>query len=133
MTFPVDQQPPDHVWYTLEKALELLAVLADAVDASPTLVTSPWSSPWKPRYVTSAVDLRSTTPTEAPMPAEALRAPEAARRLAMPTRELLRLIYDRSIRYVMIDGIAHVPDDAIHEYRSRAASRQSIETSPDGS
>lgn len=51
------------------------------------------------------------------MSAEALRATEAARRLSMPTKELLRLIHDRKIRYVMVDGIAHVPEDAIEEYR----------------
>lgn len=56
------------------------------------------------------------------MPADPVRATEAARRLDMPTKELLRLIHDRKIRYVMIDGIAHVPADAIDEYRSSAAS-----------
>src|SRR3546814_19804032 len=35
----------------------------------------------------------------------------------MTTSELLRLIHDRQIRYVMVDGIAHVPDDAIVEYQ----------------
>ena len=55
------------------------------------------------------------------MPAEVLRASEAARRLAIPTKELLRLIRDRRIRYVMIDGIAHVPADAVEEYRARAS------------
>jgi excisionase family DNA binding protein len=54
------------------------------------------------------------------MPAEALRATEAARRLEMSTKELLRLIYDRKIRYVMVEGIAHVPEDAVEEYRSQA-------------
>lgn len=33
MTFPGDQEPPRHVWYSLEEALELLAVLEDAADA----------------------------------------------------------------------------------------------------
>ena len=56
------------------------------------------------------------------MTAESLRASEAARRLDLPTKELLRLIHDRKIRYVMVDGIAHVPEDAIDEYRSRVAS-----------
>jgi excisionase family DNA binding protein len=56
------------------------------------------------------------------MPTEPLRASEAARRLDLPTKELLRLIHERKIRYVMVDGIAHVPEDAIDEYRSRAAS-----------
>src|SRR3546814_11049096 len=52
-----------------------------------------------------------------PMSPEPLRATVAARRLGMPTSELLRLIHDRQIRYVMVDGIAHVPDDAIVEYQ----------------
>ena len=53
------------------------------------------------------------------MPDIALRATEAARRLQMPTKELLRLVQTKQIRYVMIDGIAHVPADAVEEYRSR--------------
>jgi hypothetical protein len=53
------------------------------------------------------------------MPAETLRATEAARRPGISTRELVQLIYDRKIRYVMVDGIAHLPDDAVEEYRSR--------------
>lgn len=56
------------------------------------------------------------------MPAEPLRATTAARRLGLPTSELLRLIHDRQIRYVMVDGIAHVPEDAIAEYEAQAAS-----------
>jgi excisionase family DNA binding protein len=55
------------------------------------------------------------------MDAEPLRATEAARRLGIPTRELLRLVYEQRIRYVMVDGIAHVPEDAIDEYRARAS------------
>ena len=49
-----------------------------------------------------------------------LRAAQAARRLGIPTKELLRLVYERKIRYVMVDGIAHVPIDAVEEYRSKA-------------
>ena len=56
------------------------------------------------------------------MSTEPLRATEAARRLDMPTKDLLRLIVDREIRYVMVEGIAHVPEDAIEEYRARSAS-----------
>ena len=54
------------------------------------------------------------------MPAEPLRASEAARRLDILTKDLLRLVYERRIRYVMVDGIAHVPLDALEEYRSTA-------------
>jgi hypothetical protein len=39
------------------------------------------------------------------MAAELLRASEAARRLGVP----------------MVDGIAHVPDDAFEEYRAKAS------------
>jgi excisionase family DNA binding protein len=55
------------------------------------------------------------------MAAELLRASEAARRLGVPTKEVLRLVRDRQIRYVMVDGIAHVPDDAFEEYRAKAS------------
>lgn len=33
MTFPSGQEPPRHVWYSLEAALELLGALEDARDA----------------------------------------------------------------------------------------------------
>lgn len=55
------------------------------------------------------------------MAVELLRASEAARRLGMPTKELLRLIRDRKIRYVMVEGIAHVPVDAVEEFRAKAS------------
>jgi hypothetical protein len=53
------------------------------------------------------------------MSVELLRASEAARRLDMPTKELLRLVHSREIRYQMVDGIAHVPTDALEEYRAK--------------
>ena len=56
------------------------------------------------------------------MPPEPLIATEAARRLELPTKEFLRLVYERQIRCVMFNGIAHIPEDAIDEYRNRAAS-----------
>jgi excisionase family DNA binding protein len=55
------------------------------------------------------------------MKTEVLRATEAARRLGIPTKELLRLIHERRIRFVMVDGIAHVPIDALDEYRAKAS------------
>jgi excisionase family DNA binding protein len=51
---------------------------------------------------------------------EPLRASEAARRLGVSTREIIRLIYQHEIRYVMVNGIAHIPADALEEYRARA-------------
>jgi len=50
-----------------------------------------------------------------------LRAAQAARELGIPTKELLGLVYERNIRYVMVDGIAHVPLDAVEDYRSKAS------------
>lgn len=60
--------------------------------------------------------------TEGSMATEPLIAAEAARRLALPTKELLRLVYERKIRYVMVEGIAHFPEDALDEYRRQAGS-----------
>lgn len=55
------------------------------------------------------------------MATEPLWAKDAAERLDMPIKELLRLAYDRKIRYVMVEGIVHFPDDAIDEYQRRSA------------
>lgn len=52
---------------------------------------------------------------------EPLRASEAARRLGVPTKEIIRLVYERRLRHVMIDGIAHIPKDALEEYRAAAS------------
>jgi excisionase family DNA binding protein len=55
------------------------------------------------------------------MAAEILRVSEAARRLDLPTKEVLRLVYERKIKFVMIRGIAHIPLDAVEEYRANAS------------
>ena len=55
------------------------------------------------------------------MPADLLKASEAARRLGMSTKELLRLVHERKIRFVMVKGIAHVPEEAVEEFRARAS------------
>jgi excisionase family DNA binding protein len=55
------------------------------------------------------------------MSTDVLRATEAARRLGIPTKELLRLVHERRIRYVMVNGIAHVPVEALDEYRATAS------------
>ena len=55
------------------------------------------------------------------MASEPLRATEAARQLGVPTKELLRLVQLHKIRYVMVNGIAHIPSDALKEYRARAS------------
>jgi excisionase family DNA binding protein len=65
--------------------------------------------------------LASINLLEVEMAVELLRASEAARRLGMPTKDLLHLVHERKIRYVMVKGIAHVPDDALEEYRATAS------------
>jgi hypothetical protein len=55
------------------------------------------------------------------MSTELLRASEAARRLDMSTKDLLRMVVHREIRYEMVDGIAHVPTDAVEEFRAKAS------------
>jgi excisionase family DNA binding protein len=50
-----------------------------------------------------------------------LRASEAARRLDMSTRDLVRLVHERKIRYEMVDGIAHIPSGALEEYQAKAS------------
>jgi excisionase family DNA binding protein len=55
------------------------------------------------------------------MASQRLRATEAAKRLGITTEELLRLVHDRRIRFVLLDGIAHIPEDAVEEYQSRAS------------
>jgi len=55
------------------------------------------------------------------MSGELLRASEAARRLDISTKDLLGLVHERKIRYVMVDGIAHVPVEALDEFRAKAS------------
>jgi hypothetical protein len=38
----------------------------------------------------------------------------------MSTRELLRLVVQRDIRYVMVRGIPHIPLEALDEYQAKA-------------
>jgi len=55
------------------------------------------------------------------MATELLRASEAARRLGVATKSLLELVQQRQIRYEMVDGIAHIPADALDEYQARVS------------
>ena len=52
------------------------------------------------------------------MSAEPLPIGRAAKLLDVPTRRIVQLIYDRRVPYVMRDGMAHVPADALEEYRA---------------
>jgi hypothetical protein len=50
---------------------------------------------------------------------QALRAPEVGRRLGITTKDVLRLMHAHELRTVTIDGIAHVTEDGLDEYRQR--------------
>jgi excisionase family DNA binding protein len=58
------------------------------------------------------------TPKEKPVTPELLRPAAAAERLGIPTRVLVRLMHERRIPHVMKDGIAHVPAEAVDQFRS---------------
>ena len=47
------------------------------------------------------------------MAVEILGMAEAARRLGVTTREVVQMVYDRRIAYVLVDGIPRIPDDAV--------------------
>ena len=55
------------------------------------------------------------------MTARNLGMAEASRLLGLTTRQVVQLVYDRRIRYVIVSGIPCIPEEAIDEYR-RAAS-----------
>ena len=55
------------------------------------------------------------------MSTEVLRASQAARQLEISTVDLLPLVDERRIRYAMVDGIAHIPTDALAQYQARVS------------
>lgn len=117
-----DDEPPETISYSLDEALTLIAALEDARDA---LIDS------RQLVVVVGVEgeIRSLSrklgfddPVEVLMSdTPLLRVTEAARRLGISTRDLMVLINERRIRFEMKDGIAHIPADAIAEYRTRAS------------
>ena len=66
------------------------------------------------------VDSDSARLEEVMVDEKPLRAAQAANRLGISTKELVRLVYTRRIRYVMINGIAHIPSDAVEDYQRHA-------------
>jgi hypothetical protein len=55
------------------------------------------------------------------MPVEIPRLAEAGERLGVTTKEMVYLVHERKIRYVLVDGIAPIPSDALEEYRTLRA------------
>ncbi len=114
-----EDEPGPTVVYGLEGALALLAALEDARDVLADGDHLVVLMQLEREVATLSRTLGSTK--EGSMAAEMLRVSEAARRLTIPTKEVLRLVHERKIRFVMIRGIAHIPSDAIDEYRAKAS------------
>ena len=51
----------------------------------------------------------------------ALTITEASRRLGLDGRDVIRAMREGRIRYVMVEGIAHIPEDALDESRQVAS------------
>jgi excisionase family DNA binding protein len=51
----------------------------------------------------------------------ALTITEASQRLAVDGKDLIRAMREGRIRYVMVEGIAHIPEDALEEFRQLAS------------
>lgn len=52
------------------------------------------------------------------MTPETVGMAEAGRQLGLTTREVVQLVYDRRIRYVIVKGIPRIPQNAVEEYRN---------------
>jgi hypothetical protein len=52
------------------------------------------------------------------MSTELLRAPAAARRIGIPTKELVRLAFERKIRFVLVRGLLHFSPDVLDDYQA---------------
>lgn len=52
------------------------------------------------------------------MTPETIGMAEAGRQLGITTREVVQLVYDRRIRYVIVEGIPRIPQDAVEEFRN---------------
>lgn len=106
------------MYYDLEESLDHLAALEDARDVLSDSDRMAVIAQLEHEVASLSRKLRFGRPPEVQVAIELLRASEAARRLGMPTKDLLRLVHERKIRYVMVKGMAHFPDDALEEYRT---------------
>jgi hypothetical protein len=53
------------------------------------------------------------------MPVEILRLAEAARRLGVPTLEVVQMLTRRQIDYVLVDGVPRIPETVVREMKER--------------
>lgn len=51
------------------------------------------------------------------MPVEILRLAEAARRLGVPTLEVVQMLTRRQINYVLVDGVPRIPETVVQEMK----------------
>ena len=110
-------EPPRGVWYTRNEARLLLA---DLDEARRTLLDSghlPWFCSWKSRLACSVVVSVSRSQGEILMSDEPLDLTQAARRLGITTREIVVLVDEGKIRYVIHRGMVHILPEALDEYR----------------
>ena len=79
------------------------------------------------RYQTrSQTDIEGMAPygdigKEALVPVEILRLAEAARRLSVPTLEIVQIVTRRQIDYVLVDGVPRIPETVVDEMKGRRA------------
>ena len=55
------------------------------------------------------------------MPVEILRLAEAARRLGVPTLDIVQMVTRRQIDYVIVDGIPRIPETVVEDMKGRRA------------
>jgi hypothetical protein len=55
------------------------------------------------------------------VPVEILRLAEAARRLGVPTLEIVQMVTRRQIDYVLVDGVPRIPETVVEEMKERRA------------
>lgn len=55
------------------------------------------------------------------MPVEILRLAEAARRLGITTMDMVQLVHNREIGYVLVDGVPRIPEDVLEEHGRKAS------------
>jgi hypothetical protein len=46
---------------------------------------------------------------------------EAAPRISGPTREIVEAVVERRTRFIMVRGVAHIPEDALQDYPAKAS------------
>lgn len=56
------------------------------------------------------------------MPTEILRLSDAARRLGIATADIVRMVHERTLEYVVVDGIVRISDTVVEDLKRQKAS-----------